>query len=312
MADFETNQEYYLPPRPVLPTYAPAELRAGEISQMPPMWTRPMGTIADAFRGIGNAIGVRDFDKRTMDSLNLLAGMQLATAPARAAAPFFLDSNIASTLSRYAPREATRTGEAIAGGADDYWNTAHALSRNDGVINAARPSNEVSNGVTRPWLRDGSMPRTMSTNENAAMSAEDAAHQALIAKNAREKNELAQKLYGRSYDELPTRQQDHVSQIRINEAFNKPISAVEAAERAVARNPNDERAKYMLAMERQREAAKAAEFDRNVNRFERALEGDPRNRFTIIEGGKRASGGAVDDPIQNALRIARSFIDKYG
>lgn len=41
MAEYDQNPDYYLPPRPRMPTYAPAELRAGEISE--PSWLQKYG-----------------------------------------------------------------------------------------------------------------------------------------------------------------------------------------------------------------------------------------------------------------------------
>lgn len=126
------------------------------------------------------------------------------------------------------------------------------------------------------------------------MAAEDAAHKALQAKNAQEKNEIAQKMFGRDYQQLSTRQQDHISQMRIDDAFPKSLSPLEAAKRALERNPTDERARYLLAIEEQ----KAARQSRPI--------------FEVIQGGKRAHGGPVyDDRIETAVRVARAFIDRY-
>lgn len=272
MAEYDPNPDYYLPPRPRMPTYAPAELRAGEIS--PPSWLEKYGNYfspGGLLQEVAYAAGLSETPQAFENWKNAGNGIDaawfmsaLGPGIAKRLAPAALDTNIARSLSQYAPREATKTGEAIAGGADDYWHTAAGLARNDGTINASRPSNAVENGITRPWWHDGQMLIGSKTKGGATRTLEGA--------NANTAN-------GKKLDQLLLDAEEKLG-----------ISQADAS-----LNYTPQMLKDML------DAA------------ERTIKGDPRSRFTVIQGGKRAHGGPVyDDHIQNALRIARAFIDRYG
>ena len=64
-----------------------------------------------------------------------------------------------------------------------------------------------------------------------------------------------------------------------------------------------------LALERQKAAQTAQERAQNITRFREALTGKPRDNLTVIDGGKMARGGAVNDPMAMAMALAQRYMD---